>query len=66
MPFFGSYPIPPEVVIDRDAAMLARPRIDPTAWLDTYVVEEAVAAATERRAAQPRSRAVRGDRAANG
>jgi diaminopimelate decarboxylase len=66
MPFFGSYPIPPEVVIDRDVAKLARPRIDPTAWLDTYVVEESVEAAPERRAAQPRSRVVRGDRAANG
>jgi diaminopimelate decarboxylase len=42
MPFFGSYPIPPEVVIDGDTAMLARQRIDPAAWLDTYAVDEPV------------------------
>jgi diaminopimelate decarboxylase len=66
MPFFGSYPIPPEVVIDRDAAMLARPRIDPAAWLDTYNADEPVGAAPERRVAKPRSQGAASDRAASG
>jgi hypothetical protein len=50
MPFFSSYPIPPEVVIDGDAVSLARPRIDPAAWLATFAGDEQPAADVERRA----------------
>jgi diaminopimelate decarboxylase len=40
MPFFSSYPIPPEVVIDGDKVTLARARIDPQAWLAAYAEDE--------------------------
>jgi diaminopimelate decarboxylase len=42
MPFFSSYPIPPEIVIEGGEARLARPRIDPAAWLATFVGDEPV------------------------
>jgi diaminopimelate decarboxylase len=34
MPFFLSHPLPPEVVLRGDEAWLARPRVEPEAWLD--------------------------------
>jgi hypothetical protein len=54
MPFFGSYPIPPEVVIDGDAVSLARPRIDPAAWLASFAGEDPMDAVPERGLAEPR------------
>jgi diaminopimelate decarboxylase len=40
MPFFSSYPIPPEIVIDGETVRLTRPRIDPSAWLAQFVGDE--------------------------
>jgi diaminopimelate decarboxylase len=34
MPFFLSHPLPPEVVLRGGEAWLARPRVEPEAWLD--------------------------------
>jgi diaminopimelate decarboxylase len=34
MPFFLSHPLPPEIAIRGGEAWVARPRIDPEAWLD--------------------------------
>lgn len=39
MPFFLSHPIPPEVAIRRGEAWLARPRVEPEAWLDWQAAE---------------------------
>jgi diaminopimelate decarboxylase len=36
MPFFSSYPIPPEIIIDGERVRLTRPRIDPSAWLAEF------------------------------
>ncbi len=40
MPLFLSHPIPPEVVARDGAAALARPRLDPVAWLDQQLVPD--------------------------
>lgn len=54
MPFFSSYPIPPEIVIDGDAVTLARPRIDPQAWLATFAEDESAVGADDRPVSKPR------------
>ena len=41
MPFFLSHPIPPEIAIRDGEAWVARPRIEPEAWLDGQVAEPA-------------------------
>jgi diaminopimelate decarboxylase len=33
MPFFLSHPLPPEIALEGDTAWVARPRIEPEAWL---------------------------------
>jgi diaminopimelate decarboxylase len=58
MPFFSSYPIPPEVVIDGGIASLARPRIDPATWLQMLAGDEPIGGAErahddERREPEP-------------
>jgi diaminopimelate decarboxylase len=42
MPFYSSYPIPPEVVIEGDRVFLARPRIDPAAWLEMFAADGSI------------------------
>jgi diaminopimelate decarboxylase len=59
MPFYGSYPIPPEVVIDGDAVSLARPRIDPATWLASFAGDEPVADVPGRSVAELRTRPAR-------
>jgi hypothetical protein len=68
MPFFSSYPIPPEVVIDGDTASLARPRIDPATWLEMLAGGEPIggadqAHADERRESEPQPETVTRGRA---
>jgi hypothetical protein len=53
MPFFSSYPIPPEIVIEAGEARLARPRIDPAEWLATFVGDEPAGGVQDRELARP-------------
>jgi diaminopimelate decarboxylase len=48
MPFFASYAIPPEVVIDGDGISLARPRIDPATWFESFYGDEPLTDVPER------------------
>jgi diaminopimelate decarboxylase len=66
MPFFGSYPIPPEVVIDGGTAFLARPRIDPAAWLAQFAGDEPVPNEAPGTADEQRPDDIVRPRAANG
>jgi diaminopimelate decarboxylase len=53
MPFFGSYPIPPEIVIDGADIVLARPRIDPATWFAELDQGPSPEAFTDLRPAEP-------------
>jgi len=39
MPFFLSHPVPPEIALRDGEAWVARPRVEPEAWLDGQVAE---------------------------
>lgn len=52
MPLFLSHPTPAEVVIRDGAAVLIRPRTEPTEWLDRQIVPESIQPRAGRRAAE--------------